>query len=79
MRRGRTTPNEKGENQSGNIPGEDDQQSTVKQRVLETVLGCLDEPLPMASAVHAEGESMKNILYKDRHPLGWSRPKGRRV
>jgi hypothetical protein len=50
------------------FPRKDDQQYTVKQRVFETVLRCLDEPLPVAQAVRAERKSTKNTLYKNRHP-----------
>jgi len=49
---------------------EDVHQYTVPQRVFETVLRCLDEPLHVASPVKAERESTKRILKKNRHPLG---------
>jgi hypothetical protein len=41
---------------------EDVHQYTVLQRVFETVLRCLNEPLPVASPAQAEWESTKKIL-----------------
>jgi hypothetical protein len=52
---------------------EDDHQDTVKKRAFETVPRCLDEPLHVASAVKAEGESTKKILKENRHPPGGCR------
>jgi len=49
---------------------EDDQQSTASERVFETVLRCLDEPLPVASSPKDGDESTKKTLKKSRHPLG---------
>jgi len=46
---------------------EDDHQSTVKQRAFETVLRCLDEPLPAAQRAKEACESTKKILKKNRH------------
>ena len=58
---------------------EDDQQSTVSQRVKETVLWGLGEPLHVAPTARAERKSTKNTLYKDRPQLGCCRTKGGRV
>jgi hypothetical protein len=46
---------------------EDVHQYTVSQRVFETVLWCLDEPLHVASPARAECESTKKILKQNRH------------
>jgi hypothetical protein len=57
----------------------DNQQYTVSQRVFETVLRGLDEPLHVAQTARAERKSPKNILYKDRSHLGGCRTKRERV
>jgi hypothetical protein len=54
---------------------EDDQQYTVRQRVFETVLRCLPEPLHVALTVNAEQKSTKNTLEKDRDRLGGAVPR----
>jgi hypothetical protein len=40
----------------------------VKQRVFETVLSCLDEPLPVTEPAKDASESTKKILKRNKHP-----------
>src|SRR2546426_2751080 len=69
MRRRRTTPHEKELYWVlATSQREDDRQYTVKQRVFETVLRCLDEPLPVAKPAKEACESTKKILKRNKHP-----------
>src|SRR4051812_35986275 len=69
MRRRRTTPHEKELYWVlATSQREDDHQYTVKQRVFETVLRCLDEPLPVAEPAKEACESTKKILKRNKHP-----------
>jgi len=54
---------------AASLQSEDVHQYTVAQRVFETVLRCLDEPLRVAAAKVAERKSTKRILNLSRHPL----------